>query len=75
MGTRDSSRRTPPSLTRRRAMAALAAAGGYALAAEPVLAQAIRTDSQGLYRPTYNAEAAKDGWARCLGWFQTYLKG
>ena len=26
------------------------------------------------YRPTYNAEAAKDGWARCLGWFQTYLK-
>ena len=63
MGTRDSNPRTPLSLTRRQAMAALAAAGGYA-------AHGFLAD----YRPTYNAEAAKDGWARCLGWFQTYLK-
>jgi carboxymethylenebutenolidase len=26
------------------------------------------------YRPTYNAEAAKDGWARCTAWFQKHLK-
>jgi carboxymethylenebutenolidase len=41
---------TPPArtLSRREALAALAAAGGYALAANPVLAQAIKTDSQGL---------------------------
>jgi carboxymethylenebutenolidase len=26
------------------------------------------------YRPSYNAEAAKDGWSRCLAWFQKYLK-
>lgn len=38
----------PPSLSRREALAALAAAGGYALAANPVLAQAITTDTQGL---------------------------
>jgi carboxymethylenebutenolidase len=26
------------------------------------------------FRPSYKAEAAKDGWARCLDWFQQYLK-
>ena len=26
------------------------------------------------YRPSYNPEAAKDAWARCLDWFQKYLK-
>jgi carboxymethylenebutenolidase len=26
------------------------------------------------FRPTYRADAAKDGWQRCLGWFQKYLK-
>ena len=26
------------------------------------------------YRPTYQPEAAKDGWAKCLAWFQKYLK-
>jgi carboxymethylenebutenolidase len=26
------------------------------------------------YRPSYNAEAARDGWARCLAWFQKYVK-
>jgi carboxymethylenebutenolidase len=27
------------------------------------------------YRPSYRAEAAKDGWRRCLAWFNKYLKG
>jgi carboxymethylenebutenolidase len=22
------------------------------------------------YRPSYRADAAQDGWARCLGWFK-----
>ncbi|RTZ45405.1 dienelactone hydrolase family protein [Candidimonas sp. SYP-B2681] len=26
------------------------------------------------YRPSYNADAAKDGWARAVKWFDTYLK-
>ncbi len=26
------------------------------------------------YRPSYNAEDAKDGWARMLAWFERYLK-
>jgi carboxymethylenebutenolidase len=25
------------------------------------------------YRPSYNAEAAKDGWNRCVAWFKKYL--
>ena len=35
-------------VSRREALAVLAAAGGYALAAQPVAAQAIKTDTQGL---------------------------
>ncbi len=27
------------------------------------------------YRPSYRAEAAKDGWGRCVAWFNKYLKG
>lgn len=27
------------------------------------------------YRPSYRAEAAKDGWGRCIAWFNGYLKG
>jgi carboxymethylenebutenolidase len=27
------------------------------------------------YRPSYRPEAAKDGWGRCLAWFNEYLKG
>ena len=27
------------------------------------------------YRPSYREEAAKDGWARCIAWFNKYLKG
>jgi carboxymethylenebutenolidase len=27
------------------------------------------------YRPSYRADAAKDGWGRCLAWFNKYLKG
>ena len=27
------------------------------------------------YRPSYHPEAAKDGWARCVAWFNRYLKG
>jgi carboxymethylenebutenolidase len=26
------------------------------------------------YRPSYRAEAAKDGWKRCIAWFNKYLK-
>ena len=26
------------------------------------------------YRESYRADAAKDGWARCVAWFNTYLK-
>ena len=26
------------------------------------------------YRPSYRAEAAKDAWARCIAWFNKYLK-
>jgi carboxymethylenebutenolidase len=27
------------------------------------------------YRPSYNAAAATDGWKRCVGWFDKYLRG
>jgi carboxymethylenebutenolidase len=27
------------------------------------------------YRPSYKPEAAADGWKRCVGWFNKYLKG
>lgn len=27
------------------------------------------------YRPSYKPEAAADGWKRCVGWFDKYLKG
>jgi carboxymethylenebutenolidase len=27
------------------------------------------------YRPSYRAEAAKDAWARCIAWFNQYLRG
>ena len=27
------------------------------------------------YRPSYNAEAAKDGWRRCLEWFRSHGVG
>jgi carboxymethylenebutenolidase len=27
------------------------------------------------YRPSYREEAAKDGWTRCIAWFNKYLKG
>jgi dienelactone hydrolase len=27
------------------------------------------------YRPSYRAVAAKDAWARCVAWFNKYLKG
>ncbi len=45
-------------LSRREALAALAAAGGYALGAEPVLAQAITTDTKGLVTGTVNVAGA-----------------
>lgn len=45
-------------LSRREALAALAAAGGYALAAEPGLAQPIKTDTQGLVAGTVNVAGA-----------------
>lgn len=45
-------------LSRRQALAALAAAGGYALAAQPVLAQAIKTDTQGIVTGTVNVAGA-----------------
>jgi carboxymethylenebutenolidase len=27
------------------------------------------------YRPSYRADAARDAWARCVAWFNKYLKG
>jgi carboxymethylenebutenolidase len=45
-------------LSRRQALAALAAAGGYALSAGPVLAQAIKTDTQGIVTGTVNVAGA-----------------
>ena len=27
------------------------------------------------YRPSYRPEAARDGWSRCVAWFNNYLKG
>jgi len=27
------------------------------------------------YRPSYNKADAEDGWKRCTGWFEKYLKG
>ena len=26
------------------------------------------------YRPSYRADAAKDAWARCVAWFDKYVK-
>jgi dienelactone hydrolase len=26
------------------------------------------------YRPSYSAQAAADGWKRCVGWFDKFLK-
>src|SRR5262249_21427699 len=45
-------------LSRREALAALAAAGGYALSAEPVLSQVIQTDTTGLVAGTVNVAGA-----------------
>jgi carboxymethylenebutenolidase len=45
-------------LTRREALAALAVTGDYALATEPVLAQVIKTDTQGLVTGTVNVAGA-----------------
>jgi carboxymethylenebutenolidase len=50
--------RSSLSLSRREALAALAAAGGYALAASPLTAQAIKTDTQGLVAGTVNVAGA-----------------
>lgn len=50
--------RPRPSLSRREALAALAAAGGYALAADPIQAQAIKTDTQGLVTGTVTVAGA-----------------
>lgn len=58
MDTRDANAPSPVTLSRRDALAALAAAGGYALAASPVLAQAIKTDSQGLVDGTVSVAGA-----------------
>lgn len=57
METHQANRPSMP-VSRREALAALAAAGGYALAANPVLAQAIRTDTQGLVAGTVNVAGA-----------------
>ena len=45
-------------LSRREALAALTAAGGYALSAEPVLSQAIQTDTSGLVTGTVTVAGA-----------------
>jgi len=51
-------RGTSMAVSRREALAALAAAGGYALAASPVLAQAITTDTSGIVAGTVNVAGA-----------------
>ena len=58
MDMREESLDTTPSLSRREALAALAAAGGDALAAGPVEAQAIKTDPQGLVAETVTVPGA-----------------
>ncbi len=52
--------------------AALKATGTVAEFVEyPGVPHAFNAD----YRPSYRPEAAKDGWARCVAWFNKYLKG
>ncbi len=52
--------------------AALKAAGTTAEFIEyPGAPHAFNAD----YRPSYRPEAAKDAWARCIAWFNKYLKG
>jgi|SRR5437867_3755629 len=58
METREATSRHSLSLSRREALAALAAAGGYALAANPLPAQAIKTDTQGLVTGTVSVAGA-----------------
>jgi len=55
----DAAPTSSPSLSRREALAVLAAAGGYALAAGPVLGQAIKTDTQGLVDGTVTVAGAE----------------
>ena len=51
--------------------AALKAAGTIAEFIEyPGAPHAFNAD----YRPSYRPEAAKDGWDRCVAWFNKYLK-
>jgi carboxymethylenebutenolidase len=58
MGTTEPESDIRVSLSRREAVAALAAAGGYALAANPIPAQAIKTDSKGMVEGTVNVAGA-----------------
>jgi carboxymethylenebutenolidase len=58
MGTTEPESDPRVSLSRRAALAALAAAGGYALAADPIPAQAIKTDDKGLVQGTVNVAGA-----------------
>jgi carboxymethylenebutenolidase len=58
METTESGANTPASLSRRHALALLAAAGGYALAANPLPAQAVKTDDKGLVVGTVNVAGA-----------------
>ncbi len=52
--------------------AALKGAGGTAeFVIYPGAPHAFYAD----YRPSYRAEAAKEAWSRCVGWFNRYLKG
>lgn len=58
METTEPGRPWPVTLSRREALAALAAAGGYALGANPLTAQAIKTDTDGLVAGTVNVGGA-----------------
>ena len=52
--------------------AALKAAGGTAeFILYPGAPHAFFAD----YRPSYRVDAARDAWARCIAWFNKYLKG
>jgi carboxymethylenebutenolidase len=76
-------------ITRRQVLQATGTFAGYALAVDTAFAQVIKQHNRDVeiviypgaghalhadYRPSYNAEAAADGWKRCVGWFNKYLK-
>ena len=52
------------------AMRAALAAGGNPSHSEIIVFPGVQHGFHADYRESYNAEAAADGWARCLAWFR-----